>query len=247
MNIPQYQNTHIMDDFQLINGFSQLNLSNQSGYYNQNNLDFYNIPVQNNNQSNELSLDNNFSNYEGHLSSVPAHMKVKQGRSHSINKIPERSQYMQDSFLFDKMSDNAASKDDTVIRIDLNPLNLGELEPRKNQYTIFKNKIEAERLSNSSRSSLSSFYSINDGASCSSLDLSFDESGLPYLRSFKQSAFAKVKKADSSDLSQSQDSEENKNREAEKHMEFDDGSYEDNKHQNKSSFFRLKGNGGETG
>lgn len=246
MNIPQVQNTHMMDDFQLINGFAQFNLSNQNGYYNLNNLDFYNLPAQSNNQ-NESSLENNFSNYEGQLSSVPAHMKNRPGRAHSISKMPERSQYMQDSFLFDKMADNTASKDDTVIRIDLHPLNLGQMEPSTNQYAIFRNKIEAGKLSNSSRSSLSSFVSINDGASCSSLDVSFDELGNPYLRPFKQSAFSKVKKADSSDLSQSQDSEEQRNKETERHMEFDDGSYEDSKHQNKSSFFRLKGNGGEEG
>jgi hypothetical protein len=236
MNIPQVHNGHMMDDFQLINGFSQINLNNQRPNYGQNNLDFYQFPEQNNN-SNDLSLENNFSNYEGHLSSIPAHMIKKTNRSHSIKNIPECSLYMKDSFLFDKMGDNSAAKDDTVIKFDLHPLNL---EPKPLHPTIL-NKKEADLLSSSSKSSQSSFVSINDGASCSSLEMSFDGSGLPYLKPFsRQSAFAKVKKNNASDLSQSQDSEEHSNRETEKHMIFDDLIFDENKNQYKSSFFKLK-------
>ena len=140
--------------------------------------------------------------------------------------------------------DNNSAKDDTIIKIDLHPLNYGQLEPTKNHHSILKNKIEGDMFSNSSKSSKSSFISINDVASCSSLDLSFDGSGVPYLNPFRQSAFSKIKKGDNSDLSQSQDSEEQKNPEKEKHMQFNDGSYDEN-HNKKSSFFRLKGNGGE--
>jgi hypothetical protein len=236
MNIPQVQNGHMMDDFQLINGFSQINLNNQRHNYGQNNFDFYQFPNQNNN-STDLSLENNFSNYEGRLSSIPAHMIKKNNRSHSIKNVPASSLYMKDSFLFDKMGDNSAAKDDTVIKFDLHPLNL----ERKSLHSNIPNKKEADLLSNSSKSSQSSFISINDGASCSSLEMSFDGSGLPYIKTFsRQSAFAKVKKNDVSDLSQSQDSEEHNNKETEKHMIFDDVTYDENKNQYKSSFFKLK-------
>lgn len=236
MNIPQVQNGHMMDDFQLINGFSQINLNNQKPNYGQNNLDFYQFQAQNNN-STDLSLENNFSNYEGRLSSIPAHMKKKIHRSHSINNVPASSLYMKDSFLFDKMGDNSAAKDDTVIKYDLHPLNF---ESKQNQFNGPNIKKEADLLSSSSQSDQSSFISINDGASCSSLEISFDGSGLPYLKPFRQSAFAKVKNNHESDLSKSQDSEEHNNIETEKHMIFDDVIMDEDKNQCKSSFFRLQ-------
>ncbi len=107
------------------------------------------------------------------------------------------------------------------------------------------NQLQADdNLSNSSLSSKSSIFSFNESASCSSLEMSFDGSGTPYIKPFRTSAFAKVKNGADGDQSNSQESSEDyKSQEREKPVQMDDGSYEANKHKNKSSFFRLKNNG----
>mmetsp|Transcript_9191 Transcript_9191/g.10396 ORF Transcript_9191/g.10396 Transcript_9191/m.10396 type:complete len:114 (+) Transcript_9191:914-1255(+) len=103
-------------------------------------------------------------------------------------------------------------------------------------------KLDADVLSNSSYSSKSSrVSSFNDNASCSSLEMSFDGSGNPYIKPYRTSAFAKVKSDVNGDCSNSQDSDDYRNQEKEKEkpMELDDKTA-----QNKSSFFRLKDNTG---
>ena len=225
-----------MDDSQLIQSFAQFSLMNHNANYQQNTIDMYQIPVQNSTHSNEISLENNYSNYEGHLSSLPSHMTSNRfHRSHSINKIPESSTYMKDNFLFEKIGEKTC-KDDTTIKIYQNPITIDQNDPNQIQPLVLKNhNKDFENLSNSSYSSKSSLVSFSDGGSCSSLDMSFDGSGMPYIKPYRTSAFAKVQH-NNGEYSNSQDSDDYKNQEKEKPMEI-----EDSKGGMKSSFFRLKG------
>lgn len=250
MQFAGIQNMQPIDDSQLIQSFAQFNLVNHNqGYmYPQNLIDQYPLGAQNYNNSNDVSLENNYSNNETPLSSVPSHMKNtnRQNRSQSINRVPESSQYMKESFLFDKLtSDN--SKDDNTIQRDQNPLNIERQEPRSFAPRILKyNMPEIDNLSSPSRSSQSSRFTFNDAASCSSLDLSFDGSGNPYIKAHKSSAFAKVQPGEFSDRGSSLSADDQKhidNTEIEKGLLIDaDDNMDDNdnKFQNKSSFFRLK-------
>lgn len=140
-----------------------------------------------------MSLDNNFSNNNDPLSSLPLHMRgIRPVRSHSINRLPQSSAYMKESFLFDKIKDSHY-KDDDALEKEYSPLFSDNQESKSFQPRILKyNAMDFENMSNSSVSSQSSAYSFSDAGSASSLDLSFDGSGMPYLKSFKASAFAKV-------------------------------------------------------
>lgn len=161
-----------MDDSQLIQSFAQFNLLNQNaGYmYPQNTIEQYPLNgqgVQSYNNSNDLSLENNYSNNENPLSSVPSHLKnsSRMVRSHSINRIPEGSQYMKESFLFDKLT-NDNSKDDNTIQRDSNPLNIEKSEARSFAPRILKyNMPDVDNHSSASRSSQSSRFTFNDAAS----------------------------------------------------------------------------------
>mmetsp|Transcript_881 Transcript_881/g.762 ORF Transcript_881/g.762 Transcript_881/m.762 type:complete len:270 (+) Transcript_881:430-1239(+) len=125
MNLGSNQNMGFVDDSQLIQSFAQFSLMNQNPNYCQNTTDAYQIPIQNSTNSNDISLENNFSNYGQHLSSVPAHMtSTKMNRSHSINnRESQGSGYMTENFLFDKIGEKT-SKDDTTIKIYQNPITL---------------------------------------------------------------------------------------------------------------------------
>jgi len=232
-----------VDDSQLIQSFSQFSLMNANPNFGQQNaFDLYNIPAPNSVNSCDISLENNFSNYGGHLSSLPSYMtSSRMNRSHSINnRLPDCSSYMKENFLFDKIGEKI-SKDDTTIRINKNPITVEPLDSKPFQPLILKNhKIEIDALSNSSYSSKSSKISFNESGSCSSLEISFDGSGVPYMKPFRTSAFAKVKNNPTQDLSNSQDSDDYKNQEKEKPMEMEDSSNDNLKCQSKSSFFRLK-------
>ena len=150
-----------MDDSQLIQSFAQFNLLNQNaGYmYPQNTIEQYPLNgqgVQSYNNSNDLSLENNYSNNENPLSSVPSHLKnsSRPVRSHSINRIPEGSQYMNNS------------KDDNTIQRDSNPLNIEKSEARSFAPRILKyNMPDVDNHSSASRSSQSSRFTFNDAAS----------------------------------------------------------------------------------
>lgn len=229
-----------VDDSQLIQSFAQFSLMNQNPNYGQNTIDMYQMPVQNSTNSNDISLENNFSNYGQQLSSVPAHMSnPKMNRSHSINRVPEGSQYLKENFLFEKIGEKT-SKDDTTIKIYQNPITIEQNDAQFQPIMLKNHKLDPEVQSNSSYSSKSSMVSsFNDNASCSSLEMSFDGSGNPYIKPYRTSAFAKVKSDVNGDCSNSQDSDDYKNQEKEKPMELDD-----KQAMNKSSFFRLKDNTG---
>lgn len=247
MNLVWNQPMGFVDDSQLIQSFAQFSLMNQNPYYNQQSMmDVYQMQPQNN--GDDISLENNFSNYEGQLSSIPSHMKnPRLQRSHSINRIPESSTYIKDSFLFDKLSEQDTDKswkDDNAIKTVQNPIIVEDNQPMPVKNFKWINNIQADdNLSNSSRSSKSSIFSFNESASCSSLEMSFDGSGTPYIKPFRTSAFAKVKNATDGDQSNSQESsEQSRSQEREKPVQMDDGSYDPDKHKGKSSFFRLKHN-----
>jgi hypothetical protein len=161
-----------------------------------------------------MSLENNFSSNNDPLSSLPLHMREIRPavRSHSINRIPQSSAYMKESFLFDKVK-NSHFKDDDALAKNYSPLFSNSQDSKSFQPKILKyNANDFENMSNSSISSQSSAYSFSDAGSASSLDLSFDGSGLPYLKPFRASAFAKVQnnKSDhTSSLSDHSDSEGN--------------------------------------
>jgi hypothetical protein len=211
---------------------------NQNVNYGGNTIEQYQMQVPNDVGSTDLSLENNFSNYEGQLSSVPANMSnhAKTHRANSISRIPERSSYFKDTFLFEKMG-GSKPNDDSTIRKDSNPIQIEQLDVKSFQPRILQlNKPDPDALSNSSYSSQSSLRSFTDGGSCSSLELSFDGAGTPYLKPGRPSAFAKIKNNSNNDNSHD---EENKEEEPEKHMDLEEGSY-DKKQKVKSSFFRLK-------
>jgi len=248
-NVQGANNMNNNDDSQLIQSFGQFNLSNQNCYYNQpqNMYDMYQQQPQNVNNSNDVSLDNNGSVNNDPISSLPLHMRTqnKANRSHSINRLPESSQYMKESFLFEKIG-GPNSKDDNIIHRDKSPI---QVDGGKSFAPVIlqNNILNGSRGSSPSKSSQSSRYSsINDGVSCSSLDLSFDGSGNPYLKPFRASAFAKVQQNDNSDRSSSisaDDRGNNRMKEEEKELEMEsDGPNDDSdsKLQQKSSFFRLK-------
>jgi len=240
------------DDSQLIQSFGQFNLTNLNYNYNQP-QPMYDMP-QNVNISTDISLDNNNSVNNDPISSLPFHMRTqhKVNRSHSINRVPESSQYMKESFLFEKIG-GVNVKDDNTIHHDKSPI---QVEGGKSfNPVILQNNIRnLSRGSSPSRSSQSSMYSsVNDGISCSSLDLSFDGSGNPYLKPFRASAFAKVQQNDNSDRSSSISADERGNirqKEEEKEIEMEsDGPNDDSdsKLKQKSSFFRLKDTGYKQG
>lgn len=246
MNLAWNQPMGFVDDSQLIQSFAQFSLMNQNPYYGQQNMmDLYQMQTQSNGND-DISLENNFSNYEGQLSSIPSHMKSNRlQRSHSINRIPESSTYIKENFLFDKLGEKTW-KDDTTIKNDQNPILVEEKEPTPIQNFKYFNQIQADdNLSNSSGTSKSSFVSFNESASCSSLEMSFDGSGAPYIKPFRTSAFAKVKNVSDCNQSNSQESSEDfHSQEREKPVEINDGSYDAAKNKSKSSFFRLKNNEG---
>lgn len=248
------QNMPVMDDSQLIQRFGQFNLVNQNMQYMQaqNTIEQYQLPQQNYSNSNEMSLDNNYSNNENPLSSLPLHLqtKAKPTRPHSTNRVPESSTYMKESFLFDKLT-SENSKDDNTIQKVQNPLKVEKQEVRSFAPRVLKyNMPEVDNLSSPSRSSQSSVFSFNDAGSWSSLDLSFDGSGNPYLKPFRASAFAKVQTGDNSDRSSSLSADDRKNyenQEIEKGLliEMEENNDDESKFQNKSSFYRLKDSSGE--
>ena len=151
----------------------------------------------------EISIDKNF-NSTNPLSSLPLHMRwIRPVRSQSINRLPNNSSYMKDSFLFDKVT-QAHSKDDNTLEKEYSPLFTDNQESKPFKPRVLKyNEMDVENLSSSSISSQSSAYSFSDVGSASSLDLSFDEFGMPYLKSFKASAFSKFQNNDNSEQSSS--------------------------------------------
>lgn len=113
----------IPDDSQIYQNH-QINLVNMNPYfgsYGHNAVGMYNIPIGFNEQFNQMnfgeassnaSLENNLSLNNDPLSSVPLHLrKMRPIRSQSSTKIDRGSEYMQSSFLFDKIMDSP-SKDD---------------------------------------------------------------------------------------------------------------------------------------
>lgn len=103
-------------------------------------------------------------------------------------------------------------------------------------------KAESDLLSNSSYSSRSSIPSINDNASVSSLDLSFDGAGNPTFKNTKKtSAFAKVRGGTENYDSVSEDDSQNDEPSKPKSNNASPVRMSGKK---KSSFFRLKDNEG---
>ena len=151
----------------------------------------------------EVSFENTYSS-NNPLSSLPLHMRViRPIRSHSINRLPQNSAYMKETFLFDKIT-QAHSKDDATLDKEYSPLFTDNQDSKQFRPRILKyNEMDVENLSNSSMSSQSSAYSFSDVGSASSLDLSFDEWGMPYLKPFRASAFAKFQNNDISEHSSS--------------------------------------------
>jgi len=99
-------------------------------------------------------------------------------------------------------------------------------------------KAESDIYSNSSYSSRSSIPSINDNASVSSLDLSFDGAGNPtFKKSTKTSAFAKVRGGTENYDSVSEDESQNSDSDKPKSGNTSPVGIGNKK---KSSFFRLK-------
>lgn len=248
----------VMDDSTLINRFGNFNLVNQNmnylgaggpNYPTQNTIDQYQLSSQNPSDSNDPSMENNYSSNADPLCSVPPNMRndTRPNRSHSIGRMPESSSYMQENFLFDKFKQNNA-KDDNVLYKDQHPLNVENQERKQFMPRVLKYRgIDVENCSSPSRSSQSSMYSFNDAASVSSLDMSFDNSGMPYLKPSRASAFSRVKSAENSERSNSLGDKNNEGEtEEEKTLNMDpDDSHpgSDSRNQNKSSFFRLKNEG----
>lgn len=242
----------VLDDSQLVHRFGQFNLVNHNMNYMpnpQNAIDQYQLSAQAMSNSNDMSLDNNCSaNAETPLSSVPLHLRNSNRpvRSQSINRVPESSKYMKESFLFDKLT-RSNSKDDNTLQKDQNPLKVERPEVKSFVPKILKyNMPDVDNCSSPSISSQSSYFSFNDAASCSSLDMSFDGTGMPYLKPFRASAFAKVQAGDNSDRSSSLSADDRRDydEEIEKGLliDTDDMNNEgEARAQNKSSFFRLKG------
>lgn len=163
MNLGPNQPMGFVDDSQLIQSFAQFSLMNNNPYYGQQNMmDICQMQTPSNGNDG-ISLENNFSNYDGHLSSIPSHMKSQRlQRSHSINRIPESSTYIKENFLFEKLGEKT-SKDDATIRNYQNPILLEEKEPTPIQK--YKHLQPDDNLSNSSGTSMSSFVSFNESAS----------------------------------------------------------------------------------
>lgn len=243
------QNFGVMDDSNLIQSFGQFNLSNHNYNFNpmMNAYEQYQLSNQQASNSNDLSMDNNFSSNNDPISSLPLHMRAhnKPNRSQSYSRIPESSKYMKETFLFEKLQP-FNSIDDNTIRKDVDPIQVEKKEfaPKVLKYNMDR----IERRSSPSRSSQSSMISsFNDAVSCSSLDMSFDGSGNPYLKSIKASAFAKVQHKNRSERSSSISEDDKRlytNQEVEKGLMMDDDNDDssDIRNQNKSSFFRLKDN-----
>lgn len=245
------QNMGVLDDSQLVHRFGQFNLVNHNLNYMtnpQNGIDQFQLSAQTMSNSNDMSLDNNCSaNAETPLSSVPLHLRNSNRpvRSQSINRVPESSKYMKESFLFDKLT-RSNSKDDNTLQKDQNPLKVERPEVKSFVPKILKyNMPDVDNCSSPSISSQSSYFSFNDAASCSSLDMSFDNTGMPYLKPLRASAFAKVQAGDRSDRSSSLSADDKReyDEEIEKELliDTDDMNNEgEARPQNKSSFFRLK-------
>ena len=189
-------NYGITDDSQLINNYNQFSLINQNPYYTynqQSTLEQYQVPMQNMNQqfadmnfgdyNSQQSLENNMCLSEGPISSVPLYMrKMRPIRSQSINREAKGSQYMKESFLFEKLESNSA-KDDNILHRDQQPIMIENLDSKQFMPKILRyNKNDYENLSSVCGSSQSSMQSFGDGGSQSSLDLSFDGSGVPYIK-----------------------------------------------------------------
>lgn len=108
---------------------------------------------------------------------------------------------------------------------------------------ILKNKWQ-DIDGSSNASSISSLWSNNDACSVSSIDLSFDGSGMPYIKTNKQSAFSRVHKKSQGSLSNPDEDKDYITYEEEKGLgnlgDDNDSSQDINKKVNKSSFFRLK-------
>ena len=193
LSIPQYTIPHRSN-------------SQYNGEYNNQYIDIHNYCNNDwHSSQNDMSLENNFSSNNDPLSSLPLHMRgIRPFRSHSItNRLPESSSYMKDAFLFDKIK-QTHYKDDNTLEKEYSPLFVDNQEPKSFVPKILKyNAMDFENMSNSSYSSQSSAYSFSDAGSASSLDLSFDGSGMPYLKSYKASAFAKVQNNDKSEHSNS--------------------------------------------
>jgi hypothetical protein len=221
------QNMGVMDDSNLIQSFGQFNLSNQNYNFKpmMNAYEQYQLSNQQASNSNDLSMDNNFSSNNDPISSLPLHMRAqnKPIRSQSSNRIPESSKYMKETFLFEKMQPFNLN-DDNTLRKDVSPIQVEKREfvPKVLKYNINN----AERRSSPSRSSQSSMISsFNDAISCSSLDMSFDGSGNPYLKSIKASAFAKFQTKNKSERSSSISEDDKRlysNQEVEKGLVMDD-------------------------
>ena len=175
----------------------------------QNGIGQYQFPTQDINENFErqmnlfetnsnASLDNNFSVNNEPLSSLPLHLRNRKPvRSNSITQLPKSSKYMQESFLFDKIT-ASNSKDDNILQKDHNQIHMEEPEQKKFIPTVLKFNRNLMGMSDwsspRSQSSQSSVFSYGDsGGSASSLDISFDGSGLPYLKPARVSAFAKLK------------------------------------------------------
>ena len=103
------------------------------------------------------------------------------------------------------------------------------------------NPTDNDALSSVGGSSQSSIVSFNDGGSVSSLELSFDGSGMPFLRNNKQSAFSRVKSnvSDHSGDDNPESSNTYDHKTDQLMIDGNESSHDSRKH-NKSSFFRLK-------
>ena len=251
MQVNPVNNYGIVDDSQLINSYNQVNLTNfNPNYSNQiSTLDQYQIPMQNLGQqfagmgfgenNSQQSLENNMGMSDGPISSLPLYMrKMRPIRSQSINRDSKESGYMNNNFLFEKVQDHH-SKDDIGIQKDVQPIKMENFDA--NQFMPKVIKYENDALSSVGGSSQSSIMSFNDGGSVSSLELSFDGSGIPFLRNNKQSAFSRVK-SNMSEHSGEENNEGNNtydNKADQLMVEVNDSSHDSRKH-NKSSFFRLK-------
>lgn len=217
-----------------------------------NTLEQYQVPIQNisqqfenmnfGDQNSVQSLENNLSISEGPISSLPLYMrKIRPIRSQSINRTNEGSSYMKQNFLFDKITASHI-KDDNSLQSDQNPISLENLDAKQFMPRILiYNKQDNDNLSSVGGSSQSSLVSFNDAGSLSSLDLSFDGSGMPYIRNQKQSAFSRVK-SNKSDHSNDDQMDDNGTYEMKVDQNMNDvnESSHDSKTFNKSSFYRLK-------
>jgi hypothetical protein len=188
----------------------------------------------------QQSLENHMNMSEGPISSLPLYMRqMRPIRSLSINRETQGSAYIKDSFLFDKLTSSNV-KDDMGIQNAQKPNLLGNLDTNQFMPRIIKPRLnDNDGISSVGGSSQSSIVSFNDGGSVSSLDLSFDGSGVPYFRNYKQSAFSLVKGSKSD---HSEDDNNNNTFDAKVNQNINDvnESSHDSKKLNKSSFFRLK-------